>query len=92
MDIHVDIQFLERQKDHLKKSSFQLEQILKEIKKNHASAAEELEGKQFDIATNEINKTAKSVQKSIVTMRYLMADLDKLITILNKYSKCKYEG
>lgn len=92
MDVQVDINELQQQVTLIDKTVSQLQNVCDTIRAKHRKSSAELEGNQFEIATEHINQTCQKVEQSISRLAELKKYLCELRDILEQYIKCRYKG
>lgn len=92
MDVHVDLAELQQQMSLIDSTISNLQEVCNTIRTKRQRSSAELEGNQFDIASENIDKACKGVESSISKMEKLKAHLKKLYNEIEEYTKCCYGG
>ena len=92
MDIHTDLDELQQQMTLIDATISDLQEICNTIRVKQQKSSALLEGNQFDIATDRINQTCQKVESSLSQLHSLKVYLQKLMTEIEIYVKCCYQG
>ena len=90
MDAHVDIKVIQHEKEFLNQEIRRLERIIELVEAKQEKASEELEGNQFEIASEEIAELVRKVENSILHMNLLIGNLEEIEETLRNYIENKY--
>ena len=93
-DLHARtyIKTLEIEQEHLENACVHLEKMSDMISSKQQVASQDLEGNQFEIATEEINQLLSKIEASRLHLKTLSADIETMIEDVKQYLTTAYEG
>ena len=92
MDACVEIKTLQHEKEFMEAEIRRLENVINLIEEKENRASVDLEGNQFDIASEEISFLERTIENTILHLKLLINHLEVLINHVNEYTNSCYGG